>query len=247
MFLAHDLWYLGFPDQARKSAEEAIRWARELKHPYSVAACSGHCAWVHILRGEPGMAQEYATECLRVSTDPSFPFHLAHAKAFHGWAVSEQGDVERGVAELQEGIEIYRRTGSIIEHPFMAMLLASALAKAGRFDQALNAIDTALEGFGESPLFCDAELPRWRGQLLFMQQKNVEEAEECFRKALRIAVRQNAKSLELRAALGLSQVLNKKGRRTEAHDVLAPLYSWFYEGLETTDLRNARIALNSLV
>ncbi len=245
MFLAHDLWYLGFPDQARKSAEEAIRWARKLKHAYSIAACSGHCAWMHILRGEPDIVQKYAQECLQVSTEHSFPFHLAHAKAFRGWAISEQGDVEGGIAELREGIEIYRETGSIIEHPFMAMLLASALAKAGCFDQALNAIDTALQGFGEAPLFCDAELPRWRGQLLFMQQKNVEEAEECFRKALRIAVRQNAKSLELRAALGLSQLLGENGRRMEAHQVLAPLYSWFSEGFETSDLRNANIMLNS--
>jgi tetratricopeptide (TPR) repeat protein len=128
----------------------------------------------------------------------------------------------------------------------MATLLASALAKARRFKDALNVIDTALNGFDDSPLFCDAELPRWRGQLLLMQEKNVEQAEECFREALGIAVRQNAKSLELRAALGLSQVLDEKGRRTEAQQVLAPLYSWFSEGLETSDLRNANNVLNSL-
>jgi len=239
MFLAHDLWYLGFPDQARQSAEEAIRWARELKHAYSIAACSGHCAWVHILRGEPRAAQEYAQECLEVSTDHSFPFHLAHAKAFRGWALSEQGELERGITEIREGIEIYRGTGSIIEHPFMAMLLASALAKMRRFDLALTAIDTALEGFDGSPLFCDAELARWRGELL-VATENRDESEQCFRKALEIARHQNARSLELRAALSLSRLLTIRDRKAEARQILSDVYSNFSEGFETSDLRNAR-------
>ena len=246
MFLAHDLWYLGFPDQARKSAEEAIRWARELKHAYSIAACSGHCAWVHILRGEPGIAQEYAEECFRISTDHGFPFHLAHAKAFRGWALSEQGEVEQGVAEIREGIEIYRGTGSIIEHPFVAMLLANALAKTGCFDLALDAIDTALEGFDDSPLFCHAELARWRGQLFLMKGSNLEEAERLFRRAFEIASRQNAKSLELRAALSLSQAFTEQGRSAEGKQLLANVYARFSEGFQTSDLTKARARLESL-
>jgi serine/threonine protein kinase/tetratricopeptide (TPR) repeat protein len=245
MFLAHDLWYLGYPDQARTCAEEAVQWARELKHAYSLAASSGHCAWIHILRGEPAMAEELAQECFQVSSDHGFPFHIAHAKAFRGWALSEQGEVERGIAELQEGIEIYRATGSILEHPFMAMLLASALAKAGRFELALKAIDTALDGFDNTPLFCDAELARWRGQLLLMSGNNLEPAERCFRKALESARRQNAKSLELRAALSLSRAVAAQGRTVKARQVLAEIYSWFSEGFETLDLRSARTALES--
>jgi tetratricopeptide (TPR) repeat protein/predicted Ser/Thr protein kinase len=246
MFLAHDLWHLGFPDQARKCAEEAIRWARELKHAYSIAACSGHCAWVYILRGEASITQEYAQECLQISTDHSFPFHIAHAKAFHGWALSEQGDVERGLTELQEGIEIYRGIGAIVELPFMAMLLASALVKAGRFDQAWNAIDTALDGFDNSPLFCDAELARWRGELLWATGAIRDESERCFRTAMEVARSQKAKSLELRAATSLSRLCRDQGRKAEAREALANLYGSFSEGFETSDLKNARIVLESL-
>ena len=245
MFLAHDLWYLGFPDQARRSAEEAVRWARELKHVYSLAACTGHCAWVYILRREPGLAGERAQECLRISTDHSFPFHIAHARAFYGWALSEQGDVERGIAELQQGIEIYRGTGSIIEHPFMAMLLASALAKAGLFDRAMTVIDTALDGFDGSPLFCDAELARWRGDLL-MKGNDVQGAEKFFRTALEIARRQGARSLELRAALSLSHCLADQGQKAAAREVLEGVYSWFSEGFETSDLADSHAMLESL-
>jgi serine/threonine protein kinase/tetratricopeptide (TPR) repeat protein len=247
MFLAHDLWYLGYPDQARDSAEEAVRWARRLNHAYSLAASSGHCAWIYILRGEPGRARERAQECFQASSDHGFPFHIAHAKAFRGWALSEQGEVERGVTELQEGIEIYRSTGSIIEHPFMAMLLASALAKAGRFELALDAIDTALAGFEPSPLFCEAELARWRGELLLAKGGDPEDAERNFREALEIARRQHAKSLELRAALSLSRARAGQRGELEARQVLAEIYSRFSEGFETADLTNARAMLESPV
>jgi tetratricopeptide (TPR) repeat protein/predicted Ser/Thr protein kinase len=246
MFLGHALWYLGYPDQARDSAEEAVRWAREIKHAYSVAASAGHCAWVYILRGEPRVAQERAQECFQVSTDHSFPFHIAHAKAFRGWALAEQGDVEGGAAEIQEGIEIYRGTGSIIEHPFMAMLLASALVKAGHFDAAVNAIDTALDGFDDSPLFCDAELARWRGELLLATGADGDEIEQCFRKALETARRQKAKSLELRAATSLSHFYRDQGRNAEAREALTDVYRWFSEGFDTLDLNNARVLLEAM-
>jgi tetratricopeptide (TPR) repeat protein len=247
MFLAHDLWHLGYPDQARAAAEQAVAWAHELRHPYSVAASSCHCAWIYILRGEPSMAEQRAQECLQVSTDRGFPFHIAHAKAFRGWALSERGQAERGIAELREGIEIYRSIGAIIEHPFMAMLLADAQVKTGRVDLAWNSIDTALEGFDGSPLFCDAEIARWRGELLEAQGADRDEIGRCFSKALEIARMQNAKSLELRAATSLARREASQGNEAEARQLLEGVYRWFTEGFETTDLKVARALLESLI
>jgi tetratricopeptide (TPR) repeat protein len=244
MFLAHDLWYLGYPDQARDAAEEAVRWARELKHTYSVAASSGHCAWIYILRGEPRLALERAQECFQVSDEAGFPFHIAHARAFRGWALAEEGRVEEGIADIEAGIATYRTSGAIIELPFMVMLLAHALAKTGRFDAALTLIDTALEGFERVPLFCDAELARCRGELL-VAKGDSGEAEMCYRTALEVARRQRAKSLELRAMLGLSHILGRQGHKTDARQMLANLYSSFSEGFETSDLMHARAALES--
>jgi tetratricopeptide (TPR) repeat protein len=245
MFLAHDLWYLGYPDQARDAAEEALRWARELKHAYSVAASSGHCAWIYILRGEPRLARERAQECFQVSDEHGFPFHIAHARAFRGWAIADEGSVEEGIADLEAGIAIYRASGAITELPFMAVLLAQALAKTGRFDAALTLIDGALEGFERVPLYCDAELARCRGELLVAKGADSGEAETCYRTALEAARRQRAKSLELRAVLGLSHVLNLHGQKEEATRLLADIYSSFTEGFESSDLRQARAALKS--
>ncbi len=246
MFLAHDLWYLGYPDQARDTVEEAIRWARELKHAYSLAAASAHCAWVYILRREPQMVMERAQECFQVSTDHGFPFHVAHAKAFRGWALSEQGEVERGITELQEAMELYRAAGAIVELPFMALLLASALAKTKRFDLALRTLESALDGFDGSPLFCDAELARWKGDLVLAQGGETEQAESYFRGALDIARRQNAKSLELRAAFSLGRAVTSEKRKSEAKQRLTEIYSQFSEGFNTPDLVEARTALKSL-
>jgi predicted ATPase len=79
-----------------------------------------------------------------------------------------------------------------------------------------------------------------------MNGHHPEEAERCFSRALEIATRQEAKSLELRATLSLSQVLAAGGRTADAKRMLTDIYSSFSEGFESPDLRNARTALESL-
>jgi predicted ATPase len=70
--------------------------------------------------------------------------------------------------------------------------------------------------------------------------------EICFRQALDIARRQQAKSLELRAAMSLSRLWQQQGRRTEAYQLLAPIYGWFTEGFDTADLQDAKASLEAL-
>ncbi len=245
MFLAHDLWYLGYPDRALASSQEALRWARQLNHPYSLAAAGTHAAWIHVRRGEPGMALERAQENRRFADEHHFPFHVAHAKVVCGWARSEQGDLDRGIAELQEGIDLYRSIGAITEYPLMTIQLASALLRAGRPDSAMEMLETALNGFDGSPLFCDAELPVWKGEVC-LAKGSADCAEAFFHTALENARRQQAKSVELRATVGLSRVMATQGCRAEASELLASQYSWFSEGLDTAELTSARRLMDSL-
>ena len=88
-----------------------------------------------------------------------------------------------------------------------------------------------------------AETYRLQGELLL---RRGEGAEECFRKALDIARRQQAKSWELRAAMSLSRLWQQHGKRDEAHELLTPIYGWFTEGFDTTDLREAKALLKEL-
>jgi adenylate cyclase len=72
------------------------------------------------------------------------------------------------------------------------------------------------------------------------------EAEACFLKAIDIACKQQAKSLELRAATSLARLWQQQGNRTEAHKLLSEVYNWFTEGFDTTDLQEAKVLLDSL-
>ena len=91
----------------------------------------------------------------------------------------------------------------------------------------------------------EAELHRNKGQLL-LRQGHPEAAEELYRKALRIAEKQEAKLWELRAAVSLARLRRAQGRRAEARGLLAPVYSWFTEGFETQDLKQAKALLDEL-
>ena len=95
--------------------------------------------------------------------------------------------------------------------------------------------------------FYEAELQRLQGELLRARAAEPDpEAEACFRQALAIARRQQAKSLELRAAMSLSRLWQQEGKRDEAYELLAPIYGWFTEGFDTADLQDAKALLDEL-
>ena len=96
----------------------------------------------------------------------------------------------------------------------------------------------------------EAELHRLQGELLLNAERGVRNAaltaEECFHQALAIARRQQAKSLELRAAMSLSRLWQQQGKRGEARKLLAPIYGWFTEGFNTGDLQEVKALLEEL-
>jgi predicted ATPase len=89
----------------------------------------------------------------------------------------------------------------------------------------------------------DAELRRLAGTVLLAENK-LNEGEASLQQAIRIAQAQQAKSLELRAARDLARLWNEQGRRTEARNLVAPVYSWFTEGFDTADLKEAKALLD---
>ena len=92
-----------------------------------------------------------------------------------------------------------------------------------------------------------SELLRLRGTcLVSLSSKNVAEAEAAFRHAFEVAKRQNARSLELRAATSLARLWQSQGETAEAREVLAPVYDWFTEGFDTADLKDAKTLLDQL-
>jgi predicted ATPase len=90
-------------------------------------------------------------------------------------------------------------------------------------------------------------LYRLKGELLLtLSSEHHAEAETCFRQALEAARRQQAKSLELRGALRLSQLWQRQGKRDKARQLLGEVYGWFTEGFDTVDLKEAKALLEEL-
>jgi predicted ATPase/class 3 adenylate cyclase len=247
-FAAWAICALGYPDQALQSIHKALTLAQELTHPFSAAYALQLAAVIHQLRREARAAQQRAEAVIALSTDQGFAYWLAFGTILRGWAITAQGGGAEGIAQVRQGLAAHRATGAGLHVPYFLSLLAEAYGEVGQPEEGLTALVEALaivDNTGER--HWEAELHRYKGEALLMKQKQkVGEAEECFQKALEIAHRQQAKSLELRAAMSLSRLWQRQGKREEAHQLLAEIFGWFTEGFNTGDLMEARILLEKL-
>jgi len=247
-FAAIPIWMLGYPDQARQRLHEALALTKEFTHPFSLAFTLTMAAKVHQFHREPQVVQERTETLIALSTEQGFPYWLAFGTILQGWALTMKGKEVKGIAQMRQGLAAYRATGAGLHRPYFLSLLAEAYEKVGQPEEELSVLGEALaivENTGER--YWEAELHRRKGELLLIQQgQKVVEAEECFRKALDIARRQQAKSLELRAAMSLARLWQKQGKKEEAHKILAEIYGWFTEGFDTTDLKEAKALLEKL-
>jgi predicted ATPase len=222
------LWLLGCPDQAMAMAQDAVRLATELAQPFSLAMALGHVSFLHQFRGEARLAQEQAEATTARSAEQAFFLYRTTGIIIRGWAVAVQGDLEAGTAVIQEGLTALRAGGADVRRSYYLALLADICGRAGRPDAGQNAIAEALafaEDSGER--WWEADLHRLKGELLLTRlAASRAEAEACFHRALEVAEGQSAKAFELRAATSLARLWGEHGRRSEALDLLAPVYGW---------------------
>jgi predicted ATPase len=243
-----NLWQLGYPDQALKRANEALALAQGLSHPLSLALARQSVTSLRECRREALAAQETAESGIALSTEYGFTQFLAVATFMHGWAVAEQGRRDEGIAQMREGLAATRATGTELYRPYHLCLLAKLCKEAGHLDDGLNALTEALAAADEHEnRSYEAETYRLRGELLLKQGKSNEaEARKCFERAVEIARKQSAKSLELRATTSLVRLLDRHGKRDGARTMLAEIYGWFTEGFDTADLKDAKALLDEL-
>jgi predicted ATPase len=250
------LWYLGYPDQALQRSHEALTLAQELAHPYSLVGALFFAAWLHQLCREWPLTHERAEAAITLGAEQGFAHPVAGATIFRGCALAErnpepgagQGHVEAGMAQMQQGLAAWRATGAAVLRPYGLALLAKASAKLGQPEEGLSLLAEALAVTNDTGEHrWEAELHRLKGELLLAHSAEHDtEAETCFRQALDIARCQQAKSWELRAAMSLSRLWQRQGKRDEAHELLAPVYGWFTEGFDTADLQEAKALLEEL-
>src|SRR5262249_14201308 len=155
-------------------------------------------------------------------TEQGFPFFLAMGTVLRGWALTVQGQGEEGIAHMRQGLAAWQATGAEILRTFYLALLAEAHGSMGQTAEGLAALaggSALVEQRGEC--FYAAELHRRKGEL-FLQSGGSQsgavtlrfaEAEACFQQALTLARRQQAKALELRAAMSLARLWQQQGKR----------------------------------
>jgi predicted ATPase len=244
-YMSQVLWYLGYPDQALRRSQEALTLARELAHPFSLAFALNFAGVLyHFLRDAPTL-RERAQAAIALASEQGFIVWLVQGRVLQGWGLAEQGRGQEGIAQMREGLAAWRAMGAELGRPYYLGLLAEAYGKMGQTEAGLSALAEALSAMdNHGECYWKAELYRLKGELLLagsaVQHATVQ---TYYAQALDVARSQQAKSLELRAAISLCRLWQRQDKRADAYQLLAPIYNWFTEGFDTADLREAKALL----
>jgi serine/threonine protein kinase/predicted ATPase len=244
---ASSLWNLGYPEQALQQSREALALARQDASPFGLALATFLAAELHISRREHHRVRAMAEDCLAFCTEHGFPQWLANGYICRGWALVEAGQGAAGMAQMREGITAMHAFEADLARSRYLALLGEACGTTGQIAEGLSLLAEALafaEQYGER--FFEAEIYRLRGELLLKSEAYQAEVEECFHQAIKVAQRQQAKSLELRAMMSLARLWQQQGKREEARRMLSGIYGWFTEGFDTADLQEAKALLDEL-
>jgi len=246
---APTLWSLGYPDLALTRTNEALAVAQHLAHPYTLAwALDCATRFSQFRREAPRRIQEQAEATMAVAVEHGFPLIIACSTLLRGWAMVAQGQSKEGLDQMRQGLAAWRTIGAGLWWSYWLGLLAEAYGHGGQSEEGLTLLTeacTVMDDTGQR--FYAAEIYRFKGELqLGHATHDEQQAEACFCQAVEIARQQQAKSWELRAALSLSRLWQSQGKRDEVRQLLEPVYDWFTEGFDTTDLQEARALLDAL-
>jgi predicted ATPase len=242
------LWVQGYPAQALTHLHASLTLAHELSHSFSLANARMEAALVYQWHRNVPAVREQAEAAVALSTEQGFTLWAAWGTSLRGWALAMQGQGDEGLTQVRQGIAACRATGTALLGSYFCTVLADIAAHLGHTEDGLQALAEAhslMEQHEER--WWEAEVCRLRGILLLRQPGTPQaEAEVWLRRALDVARRQQAKSLELRAAMSLARLWQQQGKQAEAHELLAPVYGWFTEGFDTADLQEAQALLDAL-
>jgi class 3 adenylate cyclase/predicted ATPase len=244
-----NLWFLGYPDRAAEHVRRAVALAEQIAHPPSVAHALGHGILCHQLRRDRATVQAWGDRIATLAIEHRLALYGAIGTVARGWVLATERQANSGLSQLRRGLAGCIDLGMRGLEPYHKALLAEAHREAGEASAGLKLVEEAIRFAEESGVrFWDVELLRLKGQLLARLSSNErrEEEEGCYREALAVARRQQARSLELRAATSLGRLWRDQGRVEEARDLLAPVYDWFTEGFDTPDLKEAKALLEEL-
>jgi len=248
MILARILWLQGFPDQARRAAEQSVADARRIDHALSICNALEIPCLVALWSGDAAAAERAVTALLDHSARHALTVRHLGARCFQGAMMIERGDPREGLDLLRTALDELRETSFVPYFPVTLGMLARGLARADLLTPALVTVEEALAK-------CERDEERWWiAELLRIKAEVVRRAEgpaaraveETLHDALGWTHRQGSLSLELRCATDLARLWREQGRVEPARALLAPVVARFSEGLDGTDMRAASRLLEAL-
>jgi predicted ATPase len=244
-FASYSYLALGYPQRAIDKSKESLTLTTEVKaSPRDLVSALWWSAALNVQLKNWVVADEHAAEALRLADLCGMIVLLATGDLLRGWVLALRGNLEEGL-----GVMVQCRPGVVpIAHSWMYLGLAEVYLAADRLREGLEAANEGLElAEGTGTRILEAENRRLKGELLLIGDTDAtSEAAQCFREAIELAQRQSAKSFELRATMSLARLLAKQGKRDEARTMLVDIYSWFTEGFDTADLKDAKSLLDAL-
>jgi predicted ATPase len=248
IFRSWALWLLGYPEAALRDTDDALKNARGMGQAATLMSALAHAAIPYTLCGNRAAAAAHAQELVALAEEKRSPYWKALGVMNQGSVLALAGRASDATEMLISGITAYRTTGATLHTPLFLPHLARAHAELGQFEEAWRCIGEAMTAVEtKKEKWCEAEVHRVAGEIALKSLvPAATKAEAYFERALAVARAQQAKSWELRAATSLARLWRDQGKPQQARELLAPIYSWFTEGFETRDLKEAKALLDEL-
>jgi class 3 adenylate cyclase/DNA-binding response OmpR family regulator/predicted ATPase len=242
------LWLLGYPQAALADAEQALKCAREIGQAATLMYALAHAARTYFWSGDYATANALGEEVVALADEKGASAWKAFGMMHQGSLLALTSQVSKAIQVMTSGIGAWRSTGSTLWMPCYLSNLARAHAELGQREDAWRCVGEAMTAAeATKSRWSEAEIHRTTGEIALMSPgADAGKAEACFARALAIAREQRAKSWELRAATSIARLWRDQGKRQAARGLLAPLYDWFTEGLDTHDLKQAKVLIDEL-
>ena len=233
------LWLQGYPEQALARGTAAVAWARELDHAITIGIALLYLVGIHHYQGDRARALAVTDELVEVVDRYGLSMVKEFGGILRGWASGDVAAAERSLAAL-------RASGQELGLSYWLSLVAEAEAARGQYEAAVGRLDECLRYAEETEeMYYVPELYRLKGSWLLVCDR-VAAAEECFRRSIAIARRLGTRMAELRSALALFGILERRGQAAEGAALLAPIHRSFTEGFALPELVEAGARLAAL-
>jgi class 3 adenylate cyclase len=240
MYQSAWLWTQGYPDDGARASARGIARARALRHPFSLCYALSSGSMVRILRHEYDQALLAIDEALAISEEARIPMFRVYAPLLGSPALFEREPTASTIQWFEECAMRMRTNDAVMHMPLYLCQLASAydvldapIEAQARIQEGID----LMERTGER--WCEAELWRVRARIAHSADPSGDPAEMLLWSALHKARANGARGFELRVALDLGALLERRGRRREVEELVASVYATFDQGQSTLDLQRA--------